>query len=447
VRIKYVISKTGDIFPLSQLTRNVLALGVFFSLGAAGQVLTMAQAVHYAIAHSPNLDTAFKNADIAELQRKIVLSQFFPSLGFTSTNGILHAIPNTLDNPTDPWTSSLGLTATETLYDNGISLLQYGQSKVNQDFANLTQTKTRDQLCLKVITDFFAYSLAQQSLYIEQETLKNTEKQFLSVSDMYEQGFKTRADFLRLKTQVQRNRLDLLTAENALASSVVELRRALGASQSDADTLTFEPIDPEKVSSEVPTVKLSPESSYEYRLAKIEAQSTEFNIDIAKRNYWPQVNLSAGGNYGYGNYLGPPGNAGGEVGWNLLLSVNYNIFDFGLRRHQVEVTESQQMISENAVTLARVTAKAALDNIMLSFNELKPQYDIAHELWNLEKENYDLIRENYQEGKVQYLDLITSLTNLFSAKQAFMNAAFGLAQTVAKYHYYEGTIYASASKE
>jgi outer membrane protein len=426
------------------ITRLILFLALSACVAASAIEMSLKEAVDYAVSHSPGLGTAQTQADISELQRKIVLTQFFPSVDFSATHGFEHNIPAL--TTTDPLYSSVGLTAKETLYDNGISILQYGQSKVNRDYAFLNADRSRDQLSLAVSNDFYAFSLAQQNRDISAEQLKALEKQFLAVSDMYQQGFKTRADFLRLKTQVQRGKIDLIAAETALTNSVIELRKSVASSRRDADLLQFTAIDPQDVPIDVPSTDVEPEKTYEYRLAEIQAKSTAVNIDIAKRNYYPQVNLSGGGAWSYAGYIGTPGPAAGNTGWNLLLSVNYNIFDWGLRRNQVELSEAQQLVQENSVVTARITSKAALDTIMQNLKQLKSDYDLSKELLQLEKENYALIKQNYTEGKVQYLDLISSLEDLFSAKQAFVSAAFGLAQNVAQYRYYEGTLYANIQK-
>jgi outer membrane protein TolC len=50
------------------------------------------------------------------------------------------------------------------------------------------------------------------------------------------------------------------------------------------------------------------------------------------------------------------------------------------------------------------------------------------------------IEQDYREGKVVYLDLITGLTALLNAKVNFFSTYFAAQQALAQYHFYEGTI-------
>ena len=148
------------------------------------------------------------------------------------------------------------MTLTETFYDNGVSLLNFEKTKLNREFALLSQDRARDQLCLNVTVDYYQYSANQQVRDVSEQQLRNLEKQFASVSDQYQQGFKTRADFLRLKTQVLRARLALVNAETDLANSIVQLRKDLGSTtEQGTEKIEFQTVDPSQLPTEIPTAR------------------------------------------------------------------------------------------------------------------------------------------------------------------------------------------------
>jgi outer membrane protein TolC len=64
----------------------------------------------------------------------------------------------------------------------------------------------------------------------------------------------------------------------------------------------------------------------------------------------------------------------------------------------------------------------------------------------MEEESNRLVEQQYNDGKVTYLDLITSLNELLNAKVQFYSAYYEALLNVAKYDYYKGTIYESLAR-
>ncbi len=80
---------------------------------------------------------------------------------------------------------------------------------------------------------------------------------------------------------------------------------------------------------------------------------------------------------------------------------------------------------------------------MASLARIRKNYRTTEKLLGLEEESNRLVETQYREGKVTYLDLITSLNNLLSAKVQFYTAYFETMQNLTKHRYYEGSIYES----
>ena len=79
--------------------------------------------------------------------------------------------------------------------------------------------------------------------------------------------------------------------------------------------------------------------------------------------------------------------------------------------------------------------------IMADISRISRNYKLSQELLSLEEESNRNLEVQYHEGKVTYLDLITSLNNLLDAKVQFYTSYFEALQTIAKYRFYEGNIY------
>src|SRR4051812_5109910 len=105
---------------------------------ARGQTLSLGDALRFALQNAPSLEQARQLEGISELERRNAQSRFFPSLDASASHGVSKTSP---PSPTEPWTSQLGVSLTEHLYDNGVSLLQYDVAGINREYARLFAQK------------------------------------------------------------------------------------------------------------------------------------------------------------------------------------------------------------------------------------------------------------------------------------------------------------------
>ena len=428
----------------------------FFSLvaNAASTPLSLKDTVRFALDHSPGFDSAKKTQLVRELERRNSIAKILPSLDLSTTNGLQNNIPISgttatllTPNPTAPWYSSFNLGLTENLYDNGISLTGIDVANLNGELAAVGFLKSRDSLTLNVVTEFYQFSLANMLLEVKKQQEAVLEKQFKTLSSEYTQGFKTRSDYLRLKAQVQRAEIDRISTENTLDLATTELRRLLGA-EPNSEAVTFQPleVDPEKsVAVAFPDSPPSFENLYDYKITKIQEDINGKSVSLVKRNYWPQASVTSGIAYSNQNYINSTTafSSGHQLSWNALLLLQYNIWDWGSRKRNVEISEYNQDIQEDTLNQGLYDLHSKTTSLMSNLQRIKRNYKLNQELLVLEgKSNRDL-ESQYREGKVTYLDLITELNSILDAKVQFYTAHFDALTALAQYKFYEGKIYES----
>lgn len=434
-----------------------LAIATFLSASAWASLkpLSLQDAVQFALENSPAFDTAKKTQAIRELENKNAFAKLLPSVDFSTTNGLQNNIPiasangNTslwTPNSSAPWYSSVNLGVSETLYDNGVSFINLSITHLNRELAALAYLKNRDSLALDVASEFYRYSLATTLLEVRKQQQAVLEKQLKALSSQYQQGFKTKSDFLRIKAQAQRAEIDRITAENNIILSSAELRKLLGVSYRDKDPPSFNPIRVNRDQSiERRFPKKTPpfENTYDYRITKIQEQVNDKAVTLTQRNFWPQVSVISGVSYYNQNYLNSNTefSAGNQLSWNAVLTLQYNIWDWGTRRRDVEISKYNRDIQENSMNQGLLEINAKITGVMADISRISHNYKLSQELLSLEEESNRNLEIQYREGKVTYLDLVTSLNSLLDAKVQFHTSYFDALQAVAKYRFYEGNIY------
>jgi outer membrane protein TolC len=432
-----------------------LALRTCVAEPVSAQTLSLKEAVRFALENSRTFDIARKAESVRDLEYKNAVAKLLPSADFLTTNGLQNNIPIAsangstsllTANPSAPWYSSLTVGMTETLYDNGVSLTGLSVARLNRELSSVNSLKARDGLALDVATEFYKFSLATVLLEVRKQQQGALEKQFRSLSGQYKQGFKTRSDFLRLKTQVQRAEIDRITAENNIVLSTAQLRKILGIGAQRSDELSFEPIPVAGNKSKAlsfPGKRPPLEGVFDYKTTQIQKEINGASVTLARRNYWPQVLFNSGVTYSNQNYLNgeTPFAAGHQLSWNALVTLQLNLFDWGTRRRSVEIAEFNENIQDDTLEQNLLDVNAQITALMADLSRIDHNFKLSRELLDMEEESSRNLETQYREGKVTYLDLITSLSSLLDAKVQFCTSYFDGLGSIARYKFYEGTLY------
>ena len=407
---------------------------------AEPQSFDLKKSISFAIENSPSFDSLKRQLSISDLEEKSADARSLPSLDLTTTHGILDSSPRAT---VSPYNSEFNLGLTESLYDNGVT-------RTNQKIATLAKNQIeikfedqKNKVSLDIASQYLVYSLNVKLLEIQEKQFKLVSKQYDMISKDYYQGIKTKKDFLRFKTQVSRSEIDLVNAKNTVDKSKQELQRLIGVSLQSNAQIDFTPISLETVRNETLESVISIENHLQYKAAGIQKKINELNANLIGRKNLPEWFLSTGLNYTSSNYIGTGQSfsENGKTGWNALLTVKYNFFDWGIRSRDKEIALQKSIIQSNDLDSNLLTLKSSLNQLQISIKQIQKNFEMTKELLSLEKSNIDFIEREYRTGKVQYLDLITGLNNLSDAQIKFYSAVSDLQVVRYTLLYHRGKLY------
>jgi outer membrane protein TolC len=305
----------------------------------------------------------------------------------------------------------------------------------------LQALQTRDTLFQQIATEYYTYSLNLKVSEAQQRQLEILQKKLRSVRGQFREGMSPKKDFLRFKTQVQRSEIEVLTARLNIDKSLLELQRMLGAPT--GSNLAFQPMEPLVDAPKIPGEPPPVERAYEHRIASREVKLGALQVAQAKRDYWPNVNLAGGLSYANPNYLNSPYgfNANRQLVASVELQLSFNLWDWGQRRDNIALARNTENVYENSLRTAENQVRADTRTLMLTLTQLKANYALSEELLSSEETTYEVILRDYEEGRVQYLDLINSLSSLLDAKLKVYTSYFEVLKGLTRYHYYNGSLY------
>lgn len=418
---------------------RILILGILFiPFSLAARSLTLRNLVEEALLNSPSRKISIKNLDINKLKYKNSSSVFWPSLDIQVTQGFWPDKPTTGESD---WTSELKLVLTSKIYNNGINIINYDKSQLALTQSEIENQKNISKVCLEISKEYYNYSLLNELLNIQKKQLSLVEKQFISIESQYKQGRKTRIDFIRFKSRLQRAKLSIKLAQMNKEKSIEDLKRLVAWSQPSM-TIKSESIDSfdlDTIPNKAPELK----NHFESKIASISKTINNLNINIEEQKYGPEISLNAGGSYTNTDYLSGNNSFLTEYDTNVsaLLSVKLNLWDWGTRKRNVSIQKGEALKENFLLDKELLSVKANINKLMLDIKQQKENYLLNKELVVLEKDNYRIIENNYRKGKSTFLDLVNSLDNLTASKEAYLINYFHLKSLASEYHYHKGNIY------
>lgn len=396
---------------------------------------------------SPSLGIIRGQLRIRELEKKNSVSVFLPQLDLRSENQIFR---NSTDVVRPDYASFAGLYLTQTIYDNHLSITRYQTAGLQYEIAQLEYNNERDRLYLAVAEEFFNYSLAMKLFEVQEAQYNIIRKQFNTLQAQYQQGLKTRRDYLRFKSDLRRSEIELKNARASIERSLVALYRVIGVEQvGDYKRVTFVPLDVHLTLKEnVPTGAPDITTHYQYRIAELRRRIFDNDVYIVKRQYWPVINLSAGGYHAYNDYLGT-GKRWSDIdaqGWSANLTLTFNLWDWGIRNRNIQIASEQRSVGQRNLAIGLNEFSAGAQNTLIQMEQSLNNFNLGKELLDLESTNYNFLEREYRNGTVSYLDLITSLRNLLNAKITVFTNYYELQSQILRYKYNEGTLYGYVEK-
>jgi len=401
-----------------------LALTVPALAGAQETVtpgITLAEAITRAQVAQPSVVQAHGAVDRAAAQYKTSWGAFIPSVSFNSSYGTSYSNgPSRVNQITGEVISgesyaqsiSNGLSANVDLFTGFRRGAQMNAARATEAAADAGLLDAEYQTALSAKQTFFGALAANELVRVREASLRRAEEQ-LSVSvAKLQAGSATRSDSLRSLVTLGTARLQLLTANTAVATSEANLGRLVGmngrvrALPDSAYLMVTEIGDTAAIRTEAEA------NSPRVQAALAQADAAKANVKASKAAWWPQLNLS--GRYSYN------GNNSQDYTFfdsrSATLSLSYPIFN-GFQRDQsiVNANASYDAAASTAADTRR-QVDAALIARLAELDAARAQIDITTTSLIAATEDLRVNQERYRVGAATIVDVLSSQEALSQAE-------------------------------
>ncbi len=403
--------------------------------------LSLKQAVDSALKASPMYLTSKNQFETSSLEVKNAFAAFLPSLDLSSSHGVRGLNPDRAGTTAKtPAVSTATLALTENLYDNGESFKKNQIAKYRYELAKVNYQKTKGQIIRSVLLAYYRYNIALQNLRFTTKNYQELERLAKLVSNQFHQGMKTRKDYLGFSTRAQRGRLNVIEAEKnlTLARAALITEIGLGPTTDIQFDESIKPLVPKKDM----IVDIDPNTLYESQALDLQQKISEHEVSLARRKFWPELNLVASATYGSSDYVDTKQTwkDNESTQWSVLANIKFNLIDWGVRSRNIQIAALNQNTSEQTAKNTLLQAQKDLEVFKKEVADSKERYQLAKELQKMEEDAFKLLERDYRSGQTTYLELITGLANLLDAQSRGQEADFNQADLYLRWKYYKGIL-------
>jgi outer membrane protein TolC len=413
-----------------------LILITFLTLGITAHSqevtsLTLKEAINYALANKSDAKKAKLKVENSEYQIQEVRSRALPQItanGSLTYNPILQTTyidggsfggePGTTiqANFGQKWSSTAGISLTQNLFDQSV-FTGLKAAKTTREFYQINEQLTEEQVIERVANNYYAVYVQRQNLTVLDSTFNNTTKVKNIIKGQYDNGLAKKIDLDRILVKISNINTQRQQVLNAVQLQENALKFYMGM---PIETKIVIPQAEFEVTPAVFAETPNTETRTEYLLMKKQEQLLEFQKKSVIAGYYPTLSLSAGYNYiGQGPKMPWGAKPSDGVYWSDFSSIGLNLrvpifsgFDTRskVRKADVELRSIQEDLIDTKLSLdlAFANAKTQIDNSVITINNQKSNAQLAQEVLSNTKNNY--------------IQGLTSLTDLLDAENAFTEA-------------------------
>ncbi len=405
----------------------------------------LSSCIDYAMQQNINIRKNRIAAESSSVDVKTAKAALFPSLSFSSSqNYVNRQLTEDTNQNKNSYNASYGLNASWTVYNGGKRQKTIEQEKLNNQIAQLTVVQTENEIETSITQIYVQILYAAESVKINENTLQISEAQRDRGKELLAAGSIAQSDYAQLESQCSTDKYQLVTAQATLQNYKLQLKQLLELDGEEEMQLSMPALSDKDVLTPLPTktdvynaaLALRPE----IEAGKLNVQTSELGIAIARAGYLPSVSLTAG--TGTSHTSGSDFTFSQQVknGWNNSLGVTLSVPIFNNRQTKsaVEKAKLQRETSKLDMLDEQKTLFKTIEGLWLDATSAQQSFAAASEKLRSTQVSYDLINEQFNLGMKNTVELLTEKNNLLAAKQEVLQSKYMAILNAQLLRFYQG---------
>ncbi len=398
---------------------------------------TLKECVSHALENNITIKQNKLNIASAETDVKSARGNFLPSFsGGTSGNLNFGSYIDPVTSnriSTNTFTGSVGLSGSVNIFNGFSNINSKKQALLETEGSKLDLIQIENDVSLNVVNTYLNVLFAKENLLVATTQAEISKKQIDRAKAQFEAGAIPKGDLLNIESTSANDLQNVVIQENSLNLALLQLSQLLQVSSSNFDVM---PIDVSTPSSALlyENASIVYEKAVtnrpEIERAKLNVESSDLSIAIAKSAYLPSVSgsLSASSNYGYD--LNSSFNSdlieqlNDNFGYGVGFSVSIPIFNGFKTDANVEKSKINKEISQISLENQKLQLKQTIEQAFLDSKAAAKTFEVAQISLNAQNEAFKNAQVSYDYGSMTQFDFDQVRNRLVNAEGALIRAKY-----------------------
>ena len=381
----------------------------------------MQRVIQTSLDNNRDLRVASLQVEQARALYRVERAALVPSLGATGS-GTRQGIPENAsglgkDTVSSTYSANIGTTAFE--LDLFGRIRSMNERALEEYFATEeAQQAARIALIAETANAYLTYLADKKLLGITEDTLKSQQKAYALIKKRYDLGTSSQLDLEQARTSVETARANRARYLRFVAQDRNALELLMGTAPDMAvlDSLTLDTVQladnlpvglPSAVLLERPDIKQAEHS----------LKAANANIGAARAAFFPTISLT--GSAGFASEsLSDLFKSGSSLAWSFIPSITLPIFEGGKNIANLDSATAGQKIAVAQYEKSIQTAFREVADELAARGTYTEQLAAQTALANATSNAYRISRARYDQGTDNYLSVLDSQRELYSAQQS-----------------------------
>ncbi|ENU31195.1 hypothetical protein F991_00908 [Acinetobacter sp. CIP-A165] len=376
------------------------------------------EVIDLALSNNRDLRTATLNIERAQQQYRITQNNQLPTIG--ASGSAIRQVTPTRDpnNPYSTYQVGLGVTAYELDF--------WGRVRSLKDAAldsYLSTQSARDSTQISLISEvtqaWLSYSFATANLKLAEQTFKAQLDSYNLNKKRFDVGIDSEVPLRQAQISVETARNDVANYKTqiAQASNLLNLLVGQPVPQNLLPKQPVQRVTQQNVSSAgLPSDLLN--NRPDVKAAEYNLSAAGANIGAAKARLFPTISLT--GTAGYASTDLSDLFKSGNASWSIGPSLDLPIFDWGTRKANIKISETDQKIALSNYEKSVQSAFREVNDALATRANIGERLTAQRRLVEATNTTYKLSNARFRAGIDSYLTVLAAQRSAYSAEQGLL---------------------------
>ena len=390
---------------------TLIALFAGAAMAQTDDALTWERCLDYTWGHSPDLLSV--RSVLREEKYSVISahSAFLPQLAASASLSYGESESGNAWNSSK--SSSAGVSLSQDLYTAGSNQATLRRAAAQLQVVKEQYRQALSDVELKLRVAFIDVLYAQDLMALTEKIAERRADNVRLIQLRFDGGRENAGSLARSTAQLAQAEYEVREAKRSLEYALRNLAAAMGDSEPsvvvDGDLSAAAPDEPGELAE---LVKETPD----YHIAKIQVESAQDGVVVARSALFPSVGLSASARLGSGDWEDYSGS------WSLGLNASVPLFSGGKNRSNVAAAKEQVIQSEMDLLDTNNSLLASLQEQWNSYVNAVESEAIQKELYDAELLRGEISAAKYKQGLLDYEDWDSIEDTLISQGKSYLQA-------------------------